>query len=85
MQAALERLMAGRTVVMIAHRLSTVRNADRIHVVDAGRIIESGSHAELVAQGGLYSRLARAQHLDVLAVAAPVAASPPAPVAAPAA
>ena len=64
-QAALERLMAGRTVVMIAHRLSTVRGADRIHVIDSGRVVESGSHAELVARGGLYSRLARAQNLDV--------------------
>ncbi len=69
-QAALERLMAGRTVVMIAHRLSTVRGADRIYVIDGGRVAERGTHRELVAQGGLYSRLARAQNLDVLGVAA---------------
>ncbi|MBE7219157.1 MAG: ABC transporter ATP-binding protein [Caulobacteraceae bacterium] len=74
-QAALDRLMVGRTVVMIAHRLSTVRNADRIYVIDAGRVVESGAHAELVARGGLYSRLARAQNLDVLGVAAPEPAS----------
>ncbi len=63
-QAALERLMRGRATLMIAHRLSTVMNADRIHVVDAGRIVETGTHAALVAQGGLYSRLARQQSLD---------------------
>ena len=63
-QAALERLMQGRATLMIAHRLSTVMNADRIHVIDAGRIIETGTHATLVAQGGLYSRLAKQQSLD---------------------
>ncbi len=63
-QAALERLMQGRATLMIAHRLSTVMNADRIHVVDAGRIVETGTHAALVARGGLYSRLARQQSLD---------------------
>ncbi len=67
-QAALNRLMAGRTVLVIAHRLSTVRGADRIHVVDAGRVVESGDHASLLAAGGLYARLARAQNLDVLGV-----------------
>ena len=75
-QAALERLMAGRTVVMIAHRLSTVRGADRIYVIDQGRVVERGAHAELVARGGLYSRLARAQNLDVLGVAPEPAAAP---------
>ena len=64
-QAALERLTAGRTTLMIAHRLSTVRGADRIYVVDAGRVVEEGTHASLVARGGLYARLARAQNLDV--------------------
>ncbi len=64
-QAALERLRAGRTTLMIAHRLSTVRGADRIYVIDAGRVVEDGTHASLVAQGGLYARLARAQNLDV--------------------
>ena len=63
-QAALERLMHGRATLMIAHRLSTVRNADRIHVIAAGRIVETGSHAQLVKLGGLYSRLARQQSLD---------------------
>jgi subfamily B ATP-binding cassette protein MsbA len=64
-QDALERLMAGRTTVLIAHRLSTVRAADRIYVLEAGRVVEQGRHAELVASGGLYSRLARAQNLDL--------------------
>ncbi|MBX9460578.1 MAG: ABC transporter ATP-binding protein/permease [Brevundimonas sp.] len=63
-QAALERLMQGRATLMIAHRLSTVRNADRIYVVDAGRIVETGSHAALVKKGGLYARLAKQQSLD---------------------
>jgi subfamily B ATP-binding cassette protein MsbA len=63
-QAALERLMEGRATLMIAHRLSTVQNADRIYVISAGRVVEQGSHADLVAQKGLYSRLARSQALD---------------------
>jgi len=63
-QAALDRLMKGRATLMIAHRLSTVRHADRIHVIEAGRIVESGSHAQLVRKGGLYARLARQQSLD---------------------
>jgi subfamily B ATP-binding cassette protein MsbA len=63
-QAALDRLMAGRTTIVIAHRLSTVRHADRIYVVDRGRIVETGSHATLVRKRGLYARLARAQDLD---------------------
>ena len=60
-QQALERLMAGRTTLVIAHRLATVRGADRILVVDGGRVVASGSHEELVAQGGLYAELARMQ------------------------
>ena len=64
-QEALERLMAGRTTLMIAHRLSTVRGADRIYVIDAGRVVEQGNHASLIGHGGLYARLARAQNLDV--------------------
>jgi len=63
-QAALERLMAGRTTMLIAHRLSTVKNADRIYVIDKGRVVETGNHAELARAGGLYSRLAKAQDLD---------------------
>ncbi|WP_369061249.1 ABC transporter ATP-binding protein [Caulobacter sp. 73W] len=63
-QAALERLMAGRTTLMIAHRLSTVRHADRIYVIDAGKVVEEGTHVSLVRRGGLYSRLALAQNLD---------------------
>ncbi len=56
-QQALERLMKGRTSLVIAHRLSTIERADRIVVVDAGRVVESGTHAELIARGGLYARL----------------------------
>ncbi|MGA0543953.1 ABC transporter ATP-binding protein [Brevundimonas sp. VNH65] len=63
-QTALERLMQGRATLTIAHRLSTVRNADRIYVIEAGRVVEQGDHASLVAQGGLYARLARQQSLD---------------------
>ncbi len=60
-QAALEGLMRGRTVLMIAHRLSTVKKADLICVLDQGRIVEVGRHDELVAKGGLYTRLHRTQ------------------------
>ena len=72
-QAALERLMAGRTTILIAHRLSTVCAADRIYVIDAGRVVEVGDHASLAAQGGLYARLARAQNLDVKSEPFPLA------------
>jgi len=58
---ALERLMEGRTTLVIAHRLSTVRGADRVVVLDRGAIVESGRHDELVAQGGLYRRLVERQ------------------------
>jgi subfamily B ATP-binding cassette protein MsbA len=63
-QEALERLMAGRTTVLIAHRLSTVRHADRIYVIDKGRVAEIGNHDTLMAYGRLYARLARSQDLD---------------------
>ena len=56
-QAAFERVMAGRTTIAIAHRLSTILRADQILVYDRGRILERGSHAELLARGGLYARL----------------------------
>jgi ABC-type multidrug transport system fused ATPase/permease subunit len=56
-QVALEKLMQGRTVIAIAHRLSTIRNADRIAVLDQGRLVELGSHTELLAKRGLYSKL----------------------------
>jgi subfamily B ATP-binding cassette protein MsbA len=65
-QAALERLMAGRTTILIAHRLSTVKGADRIYVIDKGQVVETGTHAELVRHKGLYARLAKAQDLDHL-------------------
>jgi subfamily B ATP-binding cassette protein MsbA len=56
-QEALSVLGRGRTVLVIAHRLSTVVNADLIYVLDQGRVSESGTHAELLRKGGLYSRL----------------------------
>jgi ATP-binding cassette, subfamily B, bacterial len=58
---SLERLMAGRTSFMIAHRLSTIRHADKIVVVDRGRVVEQGTHEELLARGGLYRQLHDAQ------------------------
>jgi ATP-binding cassette subfamily B protein len=60
-QRALAVALTGRTSLVIAHRLSTVRNADQILVLDSGRIVERGRHEELVAAGGLYAELYRTQ------------------------
>ncbi len=66
-QAALDRVFAGRTVVVVAHRLSTVRRADRIVVMEEGRIVEEGSHAELLRRGGRYAELVRAGRAALVA------------------
>jgi ABC-type multidrug transport system fused ATPase/permease subunit len=63
-QDAIEHLIAGRTVFVIAHRLSTVHRADQILVMDGGRIVERGDHATLLAQAGLYRRLYELQFDD---------------------
>ena len=60
-QAALEQAMTGRTTLVIAHRLATVQRADAIWVLDRGRLVEQGTHAELIARGGLYASLAALQ------------------------
>ncbi len=74
-QAAFERLMEGRTTIAIAHRLSTILRADQILVYDKGRIVERGTHGELLAQGGLYARLYREQFLSSERQAEPVGAA----------
>jgi ATP-binding cassette subfamily B protein len=68
-QNAMARLRQGRTGFVIAHRLSTIRNADSIVVMDQGRIVEQGSHAELLRRGGFYSMLYNSQFADALAQA----------------
>ena len=67
-QQALDRLMSGRSTLIIAHRLATVLKADRILVIDQGRLVESGSHSELVAADGLYARLASLQFGEAAAL-----------------
>ena len=66
MQAALEPLMHGRTTIAIAHRLSTILAADVIFVLDRGRVVERGTHDELLAAQGLYARLYEQQFRDEL-------------------
>ncbi len=77
-QRALDQALEGRTSLVIAHRLSTVRNADQILVVDAGRIVQRGTHSELLAEGGLYAHLYRTQFIEdaVIEDAADDAAQP---------
>ena len=64
MQDALNKLLVGRTSVVIAHRLSTIHNADKIIVVDHGRVAAQGTHTELLAKGGIYAKLIELQSFD---------------------
>ena len=68
-QTGLANLMAGRTTIVIAHRLATIQKLKRIVVMDQGRVVAEGSHAELVAKGGLYARLAELQFASGMALA----------------
>jgi ATP-binding cassette subfamily B protein len=68
-QEGLKNLMAGRTTIVIAHRLATIQRLKRIVVMDQGRIVGEGSHAELVSRGGLYARLAALQFNEARALA----------------
>jgi len=67
-QKALEKLLTGRTAIVIAHRLSTIRKADQICVVDNGQIVETGTHAELLSEDGLYRNLYEKQFMDEVEV-----------------
>ena len=68
-QQGLANLMAGRTTIVIAHRLATIQRLNRIVVMDQGRVVGEGSHAELVARGGLYAKLANLQFSGTMALA----------------
>ncbi|QBF31129.1 ABC transporter ATP-binding protein [Thalassococcus sp. S3] len=76
-QDALDRLSGGRTTLVIAHRLSTIQGADKIVVMDRGRIVDEGSHDELLERGGLYADLYRLQFKEGKAVAEPLGSAPP--------
>ena len=60
----LRRLKGGKTLIVVSHRISPLKGADRIYVLDDGKIVEQGAHAELVSQGGLYERLVRYQQME---------------------
>jgi subfamily B ATP-binding cassette protein MsbA len=73
-QTALTRVMKNRTTLVIAHRLSTIENADQVIVLDHGRVIESGTHNELIARGGAYARLYEAQKGSERSTESPIGA-----------